>query len=78
MAMNKGVIVEGETDGKLHDQYYMKVNGELYHYTCILIDTSEARCALDLIVKANKATQEAVTLTSMTGIRYLGQYMLKH
>jgi len=76
MAFAKGIIAEGETDGKLIDKHYIKVNGELYNYACVLKDTSEARCAVDLAVKAQQAASDAVTYTNMLNARFLGHYSL--
>ena len=77
MAFNKGVIAEGETDGKLIDNNYVKVNGELYHEFMVLTDTSEARCAVDLLVKVNKAANDAVSYVNLLSSRILYQYRNK-
>ena len=74
MTFAKGVITEGETDGKLVDKHYLRVNGELYHSMCVLKNTSEARCAVELVVKANQAAESAKSYASMLGGRLLGQY----
>ena len=76
MALAKGVIDKGETDGKLVDKYYLKVNGELYHSACVLQDTSEAQCALELVVKASRAAEEAKSFASMLGARLLRHYSI--
>ena len=73
-AFAKGVINEGETDGKIIDKHYLRVNGELYYSMCVLKNTSEARCAVELVVKANQAAESAKLYASLLGRRLLGQY----
>lgn len=74
MALSKGIVAEGETDGQIVDKYYLRVNGELYHSIMVLADTSEARCAVDLVVKANTAAESAKTYAVILSSRILGQY----
>lgn len=70
----KGIITKGETDGKLVNKYYLKVNEGLYHSACVLQDTSEAQCALELVVNACRAAEEASSHASMLGARLLRHY----
>lgn len=77
MALAGEIVAKGETDGKIVDNYYMKINGELYHSACVMIDTSEARCALELVGKATKAANDAKAYANMLSGRLLSQYCLK-
>lgn len=74
MGMSKGIITRGVTDGKIVDQHYVRVNGELYHAACIIKDTSEAQCALELVVKANQAAKDASSMASHLGISLLRHF----
>jgi hypothetical protein len=74
MGLSSGIVAEGETDGKIVEQRYLRVNGELYNAVCVIQDTSEARCALDIVVKTNKAAENAKTFAHMLGARLITQF----
>jgi len=76
MAFAKGIIAEGETDGKLVDKYYIKVAGELYNSSCVLTDTSEARCAVELAVKVKIAQDNAASYANLMNARLISRYIL--
>lgn len=75
MAFNKGIIAEGESDCKLVDKYYIKVAGELYNQHCVLVDTSEARCAVELCVKAMTAANSAMSYTNLMSGRLISPFI---
>ncbi len=53
-AFEKGIVAEGEWDGKLHDKEYAKINGELYNTHTMYIDKPEVRQFVNEIIIEKK------------------------
>lgn len=76
MGLSKGVIKKGQTDGVLREKHYLKVGDELFHAACVIEDTSEAQCALELVVKAKIAMDTAANLSLQSGLRLLRKFKI--
>lgn len=48
----------GETDGKVHDKQYLRINGEMHHKDFTFPDTPENRQRLDQFQRDYKAWKE--------------------
>lgn len=60
------IVKEGECDGKLHDQYYVKVNGDYNFAGATFLDTPERREQVKaMIERVAKAKQELLDAQGM-------------
>lgn len=57
-AFDKGIVVSGETDGKLVDNSYIKVDGELYNTATVYHDTPENRQFINEIVTEHRRLKD--------------------